>query len=405
MKLTRMTVAFLLPTTFLVAGVSLAAETPTLDEPFFDLQKPFFELQTRPGHWLPSITVARDGSVLVFRDRREKGIIEVHRSEDGGKSWAKPVTVGNLVRIEGDTFDDGRYNDSHHGRSILGNVVLDHTTGDVMVFTTSMKPAEILYRSRDHGKTWKREDIVINPDTNGWLTCTMASSEPGITLRYGEEKGRLLMPARVFVGYLNKGKNNKHYLEHYSNALYSDDRGKTWQPSAPFPEAGTGEAALVELSDGRIYYNSRTHTRPGNRRIAWSKDGGKSWGEASESKDLPDGPPDVYGCKAGLIRLPVDGKDILVYSSPKDHTANTRDDIALRVSFDGARTWPVKRVITGGPGGYTWLAAGHPGTPSEGLVYMLSWNNCLVRFNLAWIMENQQPPEDEHVKESASRPK
>ena len=106
MKPARITVAFLLPITFLVAEASLAAETPTRDEPFFDLQRPFFESQTRPGHWLPTITVAKDGSVLVFRDRRDKGIIEVHRSEDGGKSWAKPVTVGNLVRIEGDTFDD-----------------------------------------------------------------------------------------------------------------------------------------------------------------------------------------------------------------------------------------------------------------------------------------------------------
>jgi hypothetical protein len=31
-------------------------------------------------------------------------------------------------------------------------------------------------------------------------------------------------------------------------ALYSDDRGKTWWPSASFPEAGTGEAALAEGS-------------------------------------------------------------------------------------------------------------------------------------------------------------
>ena len=68
-------------------GASLAAENPFLGEPIFDLQKPFFQSQTRPGHWLPTITVAKDGSILVFRDRREKGVIVVHRSEDGGKGW------------------------------------------------------------------------------------------------------------------------------------------------------------------------------------------------------------------------------------------------------------------------------------------------------------------------------
>ena len=34
----------------------------------------------------------------------------------------------------------------------------------------------------------------------------------------------------------------------------SEDGGKTWQASAPFPAKGTGEATLAELSDGRIYY-------------------------------------------------------------------------------------------------------------------------------------------------------
>ena len=103
--------------------------------PRFDMKKPFFTSQTRPGHWLPTLTVAKDGSVLVLRDRREKGTIEVLRSEDGGQTWSAPITVGDLVEIEGDTFDDGRYNDWHHGRSILGNIIVDETTGDVMVFT------------------------------------------------------------------------------------------------------------------------------------------------------------------------------------------------------------------------------------------------------------------------------
>ncbi len=376
------------------------AKNPFVGKPFFDLQKAFFDSPGPAGHWLPTITVAKDGSVLVFKDQRKKGIIEVFRSEDGGKSWLAAIRVGELVAIEGDTFDDGRYTDSHLGKSILGNVIVDETTGDIMVFTTSMKPAEILYRSSDNGKSWKREKIVIKPDKNGWLSCTMASSEPGITLKYGKKKGRLLMPTRVFVGYLNKGKNRKYYTQHYSNALYSDDHGKTWYPSEPFPETGTGESGLVELSDGRIYYNSRTHTRPGNRRIAWSHDGGETWKEHYESKFLPDGPPDVYGCKAGLIRLPLESQDILIYTSPKDKMAkeglnpHRRDDIMVWASFDGAKTWPVKRLIDGGPGGYTWLAAGRKGTPSEGIIYMLTWNNYLVRFNLAWIMEHYSKTEE-----------
>ena len=67
-------------------------------------------------------------------------------------------------------------------------MIVDETTGDIMVFTTNEKPAEILYQSSDNGKSWKREKIVIKPDKNGWLSSTMASSEPGITLKYGKKK-------------------------------------------------------------------------------------------------------------------------------------------------------------------------------------------------------------------------
>ena len=54
------------------------------------------------------------------------------------------------------------------------------------------------------------------------------------------------------------------------------------------------------MLDGRIYHNSRTHFAGGNRRIAWSNDAGETWDGEHESKYLPDGPPDVYGCKGGL---------------------------------------------------------------------------------------------------------
>lgn len=76
---------------------------------------------------------------------------------------------------------------------------------------------------------------------------------------------------------------------HYSTALYSDDGGKVWQTSKPFPVLGTGEAALAETSDGRVMYNSREHMSRNNRYIAWSEDGGDTWLNPSQSAELPDG--------------------------------------------------------------------------------------------------------------------
>jgi sialidase-1 len=335
-----------------------------------------------------TMAVAKDGALLLFEDDPERRIVVVQRSEDDGKSWEKQVVVGKMVKLKEDMSDDGRYRRPTTGWSEVGNVIVDENTGDIMVFASSLMSAQILYRSKDNGSTWKTERIRINPDKNGWISAILPSCDPGITLRHGTKKGRLLVPARVFVGYLNKGKNQKHFKDHYSNALYSDDGGKTWTPSTPFPLGGTGEASLVELSDGRIYYNSRTHSRPGNRRIAWSLDAGESLTDEHEDDELWDGPPDVYGCKAGLLRLPYEDRDILLFSSPGSRS--NRIDITVWVSFDGGQTWPHQKLVRTGPGNYTWLAAGRKNTPSEGKIYLLANKDWIAAFNLPWLMQKPE---------------
>ena len=225
------------------------------------------------------VAVAMDGSVLIFKNKSsktdEEKYISVKRSVDGGQTWAEEKKVGDMVKVDGDMSDDGRYPNNNWAG--LGNVVVDEVTGDIMVFLTTLKTAQKLYRSKDHGKTWKIEETTIRPGKDGWMPATNGACDPGVTIKHGSKKGRLLMPARVFPEYLNKGKGRKRYNDLYAMALYSDDRGKTWNSSAPFPIAGTGESGLVELTSGRIYHNSRTHMRPGNRRIAFSDDAGETW--------------------------------------------------------------------------------------------------------------------------------
>ena len=333
------------------------------------------------------VAVAMDGSVLIFKNKSsktdEEKYISVKRSVDGGQTWAEEKKVGDMVKVDGDMSDDGRYPNNNWAG--LGNVVVDEITGDIMVFLTTLKTAQKLYRSKDHGKTWKIEETTIRPGKDGWMPATNGACDPGVTIKHGSKKGRLLMPARVFPEYLNKGKGRKRYNDLYAMALYSDDRGKTWNSSAPFPIAGTGESGLVELTSGRIYHNSRTHMRPGNRRIAFSDDAGETWYGEHEDDELFDGPPDVYGCKAALLRLPYENKDILLFSSPGNR--ETRTDINVWASFDGGQTWPVNKLIKSGPGNYTWMAAGRKGTPSEGMVYLLAGKDWMARFNMAWLLK------------------
>ncbi|MBI24867.1 MAG: glycosyl hydrolase [Roseibacillus sp.] len=370
----------------LLTGSLVAQEIPRNLPKEIAGKKPLFEIWEEEV-LIGQIVVAMDGSVLIFKGHNappeKPKYITVKRSEDGGKTWSEEAKVGATTKVDGDMSDDGRY--PNNNWTNLGNVMVDEGTGDIMVFLTTLKTAQKLFRSRDHGKTWKMEDTTIKPGRDGWMPATNGACDPGVTIKYGSRKGRLLMPARVFVEYLNKGKNRTRFNDLYAMALYSDDRGRTWNSSEPFPIRGTGESGLVELKDGTIYHNSRTHMRPGNRRIAYSHDGGQTWVDEHEDDELFDGPPDVYGCKAGLLRLPCDDRDILLFSTPGSR--ETRTDITVWVSFDGGKNWPVQRLIKKGPGNYTWLAAGRRGTSSEGMIYLLAGKDWMASFNLAWLLD------------------
>ena len=352
--------------------------------------EPFFELRDEGGFHGP-MDVAMDGTILIFivegDDNGDK--IYVKRSEDGGSTWSDRQFIGEHIELDWKALGIGPYDGKGWGRdkkfrfASLGTSVVDENTGEIMFFMTALHPAPFMYKSKDHGKTWKLEKVELKKDSRGFLTNPNPACDPGITIKYGPHKGRLLAPARVMVNY------NKHdEAKGYTNAVYSDDHGKTWFSSEPFPIDGTGESGLVELLDGTIYFNSRTHTRKGNRWIAYSDDSGETWRDLHEDDELFDGPPDLYGCKAGLVRLDRDDCDILLFSSPDPSLPEkqNRANVNVWASFDGGKTWPVNRLIKEGPGNYSWITQGRKGTPSEGFIYVRSIEGGMARFNLAWLL-------------------
>ena len=385
--------AFLVPSIYIfllvlkVFGDATAEVTPADEKK----SEPFFETWEEAGFHGP-MDVAMDGSVLIFGvEGDETGDqIFVKRSKDGGATWSKRKVIGQHIELDWMALGIGPYDGKGWGRdekfrfASLGTSVVDEGTGEIMFFMTALHPAPYMFKSRDHGKTWTLERIELRKDSRGFLTNPNPACDPGITLKYGPRKGRLLAPARVMVNY------NKHdEAKGYTNAVYSDDHGKTWHSSAPFPIDGTGESGLVELLDGTIYFNSRTHTRKGNRWVAYSDDGGETWRDCHEDDELFDGPPDMYGCKAALLRLDRDDRDILLFSSPDPSLPEkqNRANINVWVSFDGGKTWPVNRLIKEGPGNYSWMTQGRKGTPSEGFIYLRSIEGGMARFNLAWLLE------------------
>ena len=93
----------------------------------------------------------------------------------------------------------------------------------------------------------------------------------------------------------------------------------------------------------------------------------------------------------GLIRLPVEGRDILVFSNI-DTPNPKRERCTVWASFDGGETWPVKRLVYDGASAYSSLTAGRPGTPSEGWIYLHfeggpKGGSQVARFNLSWLLK------------------
>ncbi len=345
------------------------------------------------GERNPNIVVALDGTVVASWGEVENNFalgkkgIRVRRSADGGRTWGPLITVAKPC---------------WHG----GGLTVDERSGDIMAFAEAKYPPaeKWIFRSRDHGRSWQRvKKAVIKPDKHGNVP-DMHFAEHGITLRHGRHAGRLLRAARWYGG----GDNRANLPRMYNTAIYSDDGGTTWNTSAPFPELGTGEGAVAELSDGRIYYNSRRHADPEGSKYnpalrweAWSEDGGLTWKNAAMCRILPDGARKSIGpgsgCFAGLVRLPIKGRDVLLYSNC-DSATEERRDVTVWVSFDGAGTWPIKRRVWDGPSAYSSLNAGRPGTSSAGWIYLLLEagkshryeDGYLARFNLSWLLEGEE---------------
>lgn len=377
---------------------------PFLGRPFFALQEVF-----RGGKQVrePYLAVARDGTILIVRNY----VGHLRRSEDGGATWSSIIEVPI------------RHSDS--------NIIVDERTGDLIVLRL-WDGHDRLFRSQDGGRSWQEEPIRVRP--NGlmrWLEAvglkrrgTRAAAQPGtyylhanaseagITLMRSRYAGRLIVTA-TFRPHAKEHPSDRASIDAiYSCALYSDDGGRTWRVSELFPDGYTEEAGLVELSDGTLYFNTRSHRGfyarerarelgpdAWHRREAWSRDGGQTWDQFRISRVLVDGGGynRGYGMKGGLVRLPVRDHDILLYTNA-DTAGGAREKLTVWVSFDGGRSWPLKRLIFDGPAAYSSLGVGRYGTAGEGKIFLLFEGSSqgpyqamqVARFNLSWVLEGKE---------------
>lgn len=289
---------------------------------------------------IPAIVTAADGSLVTVADKRiehngdlpAKIDIVSRRSTDGGKTWSDYVTVAAHDEIGG------------CGDAAL---VTDRTSGDILAIFShgnglwQNEPAHIsVARSKDNGVTWGKpvdinpQILTTHPDGVQPIKCTSAFASSGAATQ--------LMDGRIMFALVTREEGNPKFKVY---AIYSDDSGNTWKVSDTPATCDGDESKVVQFADGTLIMSIRN--RFGSlRKFSYSHDNGASWTDPMPIEDLPD-----PRCNGDIIRCTHDGKEYLLQSLPGDPKG--RNNVAVYVSDDNGKRWPIKKTIVNMPSAYS----------------------------------------------------
>jgi len=321
---------------------------------------------------IPSLITTAAGTVLAFcegrrNDRSDHGDIDLllKRSFDGGRTWGEMQVVatagshkvGNQAPVVDASTGTiwlpmlhqigSAEEQAQHGRDGVGNIE---------VWVT---------KSTDDGATWA-EPVDITSQVKD-PRADFIIIGPGISTQLSS--GRLLIPSYFKTGWGEKT---------FTNAMWSDDHGQTWQHGEVCTEGGN-ECQAVELSDGRVMLNMRNHRgeKEGRRRlVAISEDGGATWGEAYLDDTLIE-----PTCQGSILR----GEAGILFSNP---AAEGRTNLTVRLSHDEGQTWAHSRELNEGRSGYsclTNLESGVIGCLYENGAEHYTEQLSFARFGLEWL--------------------
>ncbi len=299
-------------------------------------------------------------------------------SRNGGRTWSKPHVA---AASEGATFnnpcliydEEAQYLVLFFQRYPAGVHERDKN------IPTGWKDERCIRNfvsfSRD-GKNWTTPHDVTASTKNKGVTITCSGPNPGVQIKHGKYKGRLVVP-------LNEGP-----FDHWTlAAAWSDDHGKTWHIGKK-SEAGKGinEVSIAETDEGGLIVISRAWPpHLSERRIAYSEDGGRTWGPITAHPELPS-----PNCQNGLVRYSfaddssLGGKSRLIFSSP---ASSNRTNGIIKMSYDNGKTWPVEKLLIPGPFAYSTLVPVKPGV--MGILYEVNGNPLTTinfsTFSIRWL--------------------
>ncbi len=310
---------------------------------------------------IPAIVKNKSGELIAFTEGRvdhsgDFGNVDiVYKTSKDGKSWGRlhvavdyrDLQAGNAAPVV-DRLDR-RFPD--------GRIFLFYNTGNnheqAVRQGNGLREAWYI-TSEDGGLTWSKPVNITTqvhrprqPQINSayhfvedWRTY---ANTPGHGFQFvsGPNKGRIYIAANH-----NQGDPKQDNTDWNAHGYYSDDHGATFSLSENVPYPGTNESQAAQISENVVYMTSRNQrTTPRQRVISISQDGGHSWVSSAPDPNLPDpvNQASVLSWKGGR-------EFILAHLNAADE--NHRNNLTLRLSRDGGKTWFYNKLIARAPDGY-----------------------------------------------------
>jgi sialidase-1 len=324
----------------------------------------------------PSLVTTPKRTVIAIFEGRKNSVSDsgdiatlAMRSFDSGKTWSSFEVIAN------------------NGTEKIGNpcTVIDRQTHTIWVillaYLARLSQKQIIagegsihvwaVKSTDDGAHWSAPFEITKLIQGYDERQTWFSTGPGIGIQL--RSGRLVVP----VYYRWKGSDTS-----YAAVIYSDDHGSRWILGKPAGEL-TNEGQVAELADGSLIYNMRSYAGQHRRAVSRSTDRGQTWTAPALDDALVE-----PVCQAAFVRFTGKGgsrRDWLLFSNPAD---TKRDNMAVRLSRDGGRSWSAGRSLYEGPAAYSSLAVLPDG--SIGCLYERGTAGpyeklTFARFDLSWL--------------------
>ena len=286
------------------------------------------------------VCVLPSGRILVsWRGGPQKGPINIGEngyyciSNDGGKTWTEPKAPFGTLKIDG---GEGRARGfqllSLGGNKVFGVMSLVEEIGEDLPYfnekTEAIKNTQLYtFFSDDGGETFSEPQRIEMKSKYRGLSCVLTS--PPLLLK----DGRIMVNFEVYKTYYDEGP-----FSHHAACIFSDDGGKTWGEEVTIAEAGDiypWDHRMGELEEGHLVDYIWTFDRRINDylniHMTESLDGGKTW-----SSFLDVGLPGQAGNPVQLL----DGRVALPYF---DRTGVPT--LKLAFSEDGGKSFGEPMVV------------------------------------------------------------